>query len=171
MAYKTKFNPKNRSKYIGKTGNIICRSLWERSFAKYCDENKNIVRWAIEPFSIPYFDYGTHKNRKYFPDFFVEYEDGKKMVIEIKPFKETNPPESAKNTKKYLIAEQTYATNMSKWKFAKILCDKKGWEFHVVTERTLEQMGIPIIQTNAVFRRKRIGVEKKRVRYTNKPKQ
>lgn len=169
MAYKTKFNPKNRSKYIGKTGNIICRSLWERSFAKYCDESKEIIKWAIEPFAIPYFDYGTQKNRKYFPDFYLEKENGMIMVVEIKPFKETHPPETAKNSKKYFIAEQTYATNMSKWKSAKALCEKKGWEFCVVTEQTLEQMGIPIIKSNAVFRRKRVGTEKRNVKYTNKP--
>ena len=54
MPYKSKFNPKNPQKYIGNSANIICRSLWERTFCKYLDENQNILRWSSEELVIPY---------------------------------------------------------------------------------------------------------------------
>ena len=39
MSYKGKFHPTNRKKYKGDINNIIYRSLWERKFMVYCDEN------------------------------------------------------------------------------------------------------------------------------------
>lgn len=151
MAYQTKYNPINKTKYIG-TKKIICRSLWERSFAKYCDNNDKIVKWAVEPFSIPYFDAGTKKNRRYFPDFYLEMEDGKKIIVEIKPHTQTKPPTSTRRTKRTFLAEQTYMTNQSKWFACDKFCKEKGWEFKVVTEKTLEAMGITIIK---VIRKKK----------------
>ena len=53
MPYKTLYKPKNPSKYIGDLNKIICRSLWERKFCKYLDENSNILRWSFETLKIP----------------------------------------------------------------------------------------------------------------------
>ena len=168
MSYTTKFVPKNKHKYLG-SKLIICRSLWERSFAKYCDDSKRILKWAVEPFSIVYYDEGKKKNREYFPDFYIELEDGRKMVIEIKPLKETLPPTSKRGkTRKYLKEESTFITNQCKWKTANEFCERNGWKFVVFTEKTLSNMGIKIIQANSLLRRKRVGVEKKSVKYTNK---
>ena len=46
MAYKGKYKPKNRSKYKGDPTKIVYRSLWERRFMVYCDENPNVIKWA-----------------------------------------------------------------------------------------------------------------------------
>ena len=96
MAYTTKYNPTNPKKYKGDSNNIICRSLWERKFAKYADLNENVLEWASEEIQIKYFDPTTKKVRRYFPDFYVKYldKDGKirKAIIEIKPLKETQEP-------------------------------------------------------------------------------
>ena len=54
MAYKGKYKPKYRSKYKGDPTKIIYRSLWERRFMVYCDENPNIIKWASEEVIIPY---------------------------------------------------------------------------------------------------------------------
>ena len=44
MAYKGKYKPKNRNKYKGDPTKIIYRSLWERRFMVYCDENPSIIK-------------------------------------------------------------------------------------------------------------------------------
>ena len=54
MSYKGKFHPTNRKKYKGDIDNIIYRSLWERKFMVYCDENDDIVEWGSEELVIPY---------------------------------------------------------------------------------------------------------------------
>ena len=65
MAYKGKYKPKNRSKYKGDPTKIIYRSLWERRFMVYCDENPSIIKWASEEVVIPYNDhYFAYENKK-----------------------------------------------------------------------------------------------------------
>ena len=55
MAYSGKFIPKNRNKYKGNPKKIVYRSLWERSFMKYCDSNPSILEWSSEEIIIPYY--------------------------------------------------------------------------------------------------------------------
>lgn len=164
--YSGYFKPRNKSKYIGDKRSIIYRSLWERGLCKWCDGNKKVMKWAIEPFAIPYFDKGTNKHRKYYPDFYIEMENGDKYIMEVKPDYETKPPKMKKGTKKYIIAEQTYMTNQSKWEHANEFCKQKGWLFKVITEHTLKDMGIKLIKK--LPRPKKKGVSKKKVRFTNK---
>lgn len=166
--YTGKYKPRHKSKYIGDKCNIIYRSLWERGFCKWCDNNTKVVKWAIEPFAIKYYDQGQRKYRKYYPDFFIEMESGKKMIIEVKPDYETKPPKMKKGTKKYMVAESTYITNQSKWSTIKLYCEDKGWSFKVVTEHTLQKMGIKLVK-QLPPRKKRKGTSKKKVKYTNKP--
>lgn len=142
MAYKTKFIPKNKSKYRGNHENITCRSLWERKFCKYLDENKNIVAWASEPIKIPYLSPVDNQVHNYIPDFLVEKRspDGtvETLMIEIKPEKQTKMPEKGKKSKKTLISESlTYAINTEKWKSAEIFCKKHNMLFKIITERDL----------------------------------
>ena len=54
MSYKGKFHPTNRKKYKGDINNIVYRSLWERKFMVYCDENNDIVEWGSEELVVPY---------------------------------------------------------------------------------------------------------------------
>ena len=138
MAYKTKYNPKNKSKYIGNPTKIICRSLWERRVCKYLDENKNIIRWGSEEINIPYYSPVDKKVHKYYPDFIVEKKTSKgieTLVIEVKPKKQTMEPERKKKKKSTYIKEcMTYSINESKWKAATKLCKEKGWNFVILTE-------------------------------------
>jgi len=71
MAYKSKYKPKNPQKYVGNPNNIICRSLWERTFCKYLDENANIIRWSSEELQIPYISPVDNQVHMYYPDFFI----------------------------------------------------------------------------------------------------
>jgi len=142
MPYKTKFFPKNLSKYIGDPNKIICRSLWERRFCKYLDENKNVVRWGSEPLIIPYYSPIDKKTHRYYPDFYVEKKNSSKniqtAVIEIKPEKQTKIPTKGRKKKNTYLKECIiYETNVAKWKYAKEYCTKRGWEFKIITEKDL----------------------------------
>ena len=142
MAYKSKYKPKNRSKYLGDPDKIICRSLWERKVCKYLDGNKNILRWGSEELVIPYYSPVDNKNHKYYPDFIVEKigNDDKieTLIIEVKPLKQTQKPKRKKKTSKSYIREcMTYEKNIAKWKAAKEMCDKNGWKFLILTEKDL----------------------------------
>lgn len=140
MAYRTFFTPKNRPKYVGDAENILCRSLWERKFCKYLDENVNIVRWGFEQVKIPYIS-TDNKIHMYIPDFIVETKNKKNIreitIIEIKPKKQTAEPIMRKNKQAFLREFLTYSVNTSKWQSAHKYCSEKGWNFKIITETDL----------------------------------
>ena len=142
MAYKGKFTPKNKSKYEGDPTNIIYRSMWERHLMKYFDENSGIVSWSSEEIIVPYLYEVDRKYHRYFVDFFIETKEGKKILIEVKPEKETSPPTGSKRTKRYINEGLTYVRNMNKWEAANEYAKDRGWEFQIWTEKTLTAMGI-----------------------------
>lgn len=142
MAYKTIYKPINESKYVGDPTNIICRSLWERKVCKYLDTNENILRWGSEEISIQYISPLDNRVHRYYPDFIVEAlsPSGKKKtkVIEVKPYKQTIAPEKGKKRKKtYLNEVTTYMVNEAKWIAARKFCEKRDWEFVILTEKEL----------------------------------
>ncbi len=139
MAYKTKYKPKNVSKYIGDYTKIICRSLWERRVCKYFDENKNILRWGSEEVTIPYFSPVDKKMHRYYPDFIAEKistnGDIETLLIEVKPKKQTIKPERKKKKEKTFIKEcVTYTINGAKWDAARKICKENEWKFIILTE-------------------------------------
>jgi len=136
VAYKGKFTPKNKSKYEGDPTNIIYRSMWERHLMKYFDENSGIVSWSSEEIIVPYLYEVDRKYHRYFVDFFIETKEGKKILIEVKPEKETSPPTGSKRTKKYISEGYTYVRNMNKWEAANEYAKDRGWEFQIWTEKT-----------------------------------
>jgi len=141
MAYKSKYKPKNPQKYVGNPNNIICRSLWERTFCKYLDENVNIIRWSSEELQIPYVSPVDNQIHMYYPDFLFEMKKEKEIetvVVEIKPEKQTKQPiRGNKSNKTFLTESIQYEINKSKWQFAKNYCDKNGWKFMILTENNL----------------------------------
>ena len=139
MPYKSKYKPRNKSKYMGNCNNIICRSLWERRVCKYLDNNRNIVQWGSEELSIPYYSPVDKKWHKYFPDFIVEKKNKNNtietLIIEVKPLKQTRPPKKPKRKSRNYINECfTYEINKSKWKSAETFCENQGMEFKILTE-------------------------------------
>lgn len=143
MPYKTKFKPKNTTKYIGDFTKINCRSLWERKFCKFLDENENVIRWSFETLKIPYLSPVDNQPHIYIPDFIVEKKNKKgeieTLLVEIKPFKQTKQPTVGKRkSKKSLINENiTFEINKSKWEAAKTFCKKHSWKFVILTEKEL----------------------------------
>ena len=142
MAYKTVYKPINESKYVGDPTNIICRSLWERKVCKYLDTNENILRWGSEEIAIPYLSPLDNKVHRYFPDFIIEAKtqqnNKKTKVVEVKPYKQTIPPEKGKKQKRTYLKEcTTYMVNEAKWKAAREFCSKRNWDFVILTEKEL----------------------------------
>ena len=105
MSYKGKFYPTNRKKYKGDINNIVYRSLWERKFMVYCDDNNDIVEWGSEELIIPYISPLDGKRHRYFPDFYIKTKNGDKFMIEIKPKKYTKPPKPVKRVTKSFMHE------------------------------------------------------------------
>lgn len=142
------FNPNKHSlyepfypeKYIGKTL-PVCRSSFEYTFAKWCDNNSGVLQWVSEPFAVPYYDPVKKKKRRYYPDFLIKVNGKDKKintyVIEIKPKKEVMVPRKKGSKKTMLYEAATYMTNLSKWKAADNWCKKKGWEFKILTENEI----------------------------------
>ena len=142
MAYRTKYVPKNPTKYIGNINSINCRSLWERKFCKFLDSTKSIVRWSFETLKIPYISPIDNKVHTYYPDFIVEKKNKsglvETLVVEIKPEKQTKTPMVGRKSKRTMLTETTtYAVNIRKWKAANDFCDKHSWKFVILTEKEL----------------------------------
>ena len=123
MSYSGKFKPKNYKKYKGDPTKIYYRSLWERRFMVYCDNNPNIIEWGSEEIIIPYRSPVDKKVHRYFPDFYIKYRNTlgeiRREIIEVKPKSQCFPPKEPKRvTKKYKQKVLTYIINQAKFKAA-----------------------------------------------------
>ena len=135
MAYKTRFIPENKKKYIGDPEKIICRSLWERNICKFCDQTENIVKWSFEEVIIPYINPLDKKQHNYFPDFLIQFKNDSGIqtwMVEIKPKKQTYLKENASNKENI-----TWIINSAKWEAAKRYCDQNNMEFKIITEKEI----------------------------------
>ena len=142
-SYKGKFSPKNPEKYAGDPNNIIYRSLWERKFMVFCDENHNVLKWGSEELAIPYFSPVDNEYHQYFPDFLIKvktkHDEIKTYIVEIKPEKQCKQPEKGnKSNRTYLTELRQWMINNKKWEAAKKFASKHDWEFKILTEKTLK---------------------------------
>ena len=142
MPYSGRYRPTNSKKYRGDIDKIYYRSSWERRFMVYCDRNDKIIEWGSEEVIIPYRSPIDGKIHRYFPDFYikVKQQNGsiKKMIIEIKPYIQTQPPKTPKKkTPKFLNEVKTWGINQAKWKAASEFCLDVKMEFKILTEHEL----------------------------------
>lgn len=143
MAYSGRYTVKNPSKYRGNPNNVVYRSLWERYCFKWCDESSNVKYWSSEETVIPYFYEVDKKYHRYFVDLKVTFTNGETWLIEIKPHKQTLPPDyPGKKTRRYINESIEYVRNQCKWKAANNYALDRGYKFSVWTEETLEKLGI-----------------------------
>lgn len=142
MAYSGKYKVKNPSKYRGDYSNVVYRSMWERHVMRYLDEHPNVVAWSSEEIVIPYLYEVDQRYHRYFTDFFFETKQGKKVLVEVKPDKETRPPTGSRRTKKYITEGYTFVKNSNKWDAAREYAADRGWSFEIWTEKTLHAKGI-----------------------------
>jgi hypothetical protein len=121
----------------------------------YLDNNENIRSWSSEYIKIPYEKteyvnetqmWETTKHT-YYPDFYYELvrSDGSvtKVVAEVKPSTETREPKipqnpTAKQLKNFEYALKMWNKNLSKWKYMIEWCERKGFEFIIITEERLK---------------------------------
>ena len=148
MSYKGKFRPKNPNKYKGYPSNIIYRSLLERRFMVYLDNNPSILKWSSEEIIIPYVSPVDNRVHRYFPDFYMKYRNNKDMIveelIEVKPFSQCTPPnpkkkltKTGRTSKRYLKEVQTYMVNDAKWSQAMKYCKDRKWKWRILTEKDI----------------------------------
>lgn len=159
MSYKGRFRPKNPGKYKGDPTNIIYRSSWELKVFRRMDEHPDIVEWSSEEVSIPYVNpvrsakHGTRKISRYYPDLIIKKRIGENkyamIMIEIKPKKQTVPPDPSKRnatktgrvSRRYLNEAATYSVNEAKWNAARQYCRERGMEFVIMTEDHIKPLG------------------------------
>ena len=141
--YQGLYKIKNIPKYQGDPSKVVFRSMWERHCFKWCDENTNIKGWSSEETVVPYFYDVDKKYHRYFVDLKITFKDGKTILVEIKPEKQTNAPHKGSGTTKRFVSEaMTYVKNMNKWKAAESFAKDRGWGFQIWTEKSLQEMGI-----------------------------
>jgi hypothetical protein len=148
--------PKNKDKVIklNSQGGLFYRSGLEQKMMIYLDNNEKISMWGSENLKVPYTktewlseaqEYKTSEHT-YYPDFYYELkrEDGSisKVVAEVKPYSETIEPvlkqnPTAKQLKNFEYALKMYNKNLSKWSYMIDYCQKKGFEFIIITEKLL----------------------------------
>lgn len=134
------FVPINKDKFIGKQA--IFRSGLELKFMRFCDNNPNVLKWGSECIVVPYFSPIDNKWHKYYIDNFVHIREGsivKKYLVEIKPFKKTQPPSTKYKKKTHLLYEQVeYTINEKKWEAARSYAKQYNMEFIIITEKELK---------------------------------
>lgn len=151
------FVPKNKEKLIkaNSQGGVYYRSGLEHKMMIYLDNNESIRSWSSEYIKIPYEKteyvnetqmWETTKHT-YYPDFYYELvrSDGTvtKVVAEVKPSSETREPKipqnpTAKQLKNFEYALKMWNKNLSKWKYMIEWCERKGFEFIIITEERLK---------------------------------
>jgi hypothetical protein len=139
MAYSGRYQVKNPKKYAGDYTKVIYRSLWERNVFRWCDDNPKVKKWSSEEIVVPYFYDVDKKYHRYYVDLKIVME-GKTLLVEIKPEKETTPPTGQRKTKQYINEGLTYIKNMNKWEAASSYAKDRGWDFQIWTEKTLQEM-------------------------------
>ncbi len=138
MFHKRRYVPVFPEKYNGDPTNIIMRSSWETKFASWCDKNPGIIKWSSEETVVPYRCPTDEKIHRYFIDFKITTSVGKTYLVEVKPAKQTQPPEyPGRRTQRYLVESLTFMKNQAKWKAADAYAKDRGWEFKIITEYEL----------------------------------
>ena len=78
------------------------------------------------------------KYHSYYPDFIVRTLKGDKILIEIKPSRQTKPPKTPKKkTRAFMRESYMYIKNQAKWKAAKRYADDNNAKFKLITEKDL----------------------------------
>jgi hypothetical protein len=162
------FIPTNTNKVLklNNQGGVFYRSSWEKRVMVWLDNNPQIVKWGAESISIPY--QLTHfesngdmklKSHTYYADFYYQIRMGdgsiRDVIAEVKPQKEFNMvtmiqekrfkiPDgiTMKKLKNLEYDFKMAQKNLKKWETMIKFCDKKGWEFIVITEDVLKKMGV-----------------------------
>lgn len=135
---------KHPEKYLGDPNNVVYRSSWEEYVFRIMDENPDILRWCSEEIAIPYpkpdIQTGQYRVASYYPDLFIVRRDVHgnidRLLIEIKPHKQTKPPRSRKPSTRFR-EEYDWLVNQKKWEAARAWCEQRNIQFQLLTEQDL----------------------------------
>lgn len=108
----------------------------------FLDSDPRVIEWSSEEIIVPYKSPVDNRYHRYFVDFWVKMQtvEGIKVyLIEIKPKKQSQPPQQKKRvTKQYIQEVATWGINQAKWNAANEYCLDRGWQFKVLTEDDLK---------------------------------
>lgn len=129
-------NPKSCKKLFESQQNepIIYRSSYEKKFIHWLESSDRVLHWGSECVCIPYTG-ADGQPHHYYPDYVVEFANGTKCLIEIKPHSQTVRPDP-----RCLHAVEEFKKNVLKWLAAKEFCERNGMAFKIITEHTLNRL-------------------------------
>lgn len=137
------FKAKFPNKYKGNANNIVYRSSYELKLYMHLDNHHSVEWWSSEELSIPYWSPLDNRKHRYFPDVILKKKhDPAIIMIEVKPATQVSMPKEKKTKKgnhavSYIREMKEWGKNQAKWEAARNFCDKKGWQFIVMTEKEL----------------------------------
>lgn len=158
--------PKNRDKVLklNSYGGVFYRSSWEKKIMVWLDMKEEIFQWGAECIEIPYqmthFENGdsTIKTHRYYPDFFYRMRNSqgvlREVVMEVKPMKEYKmvqdlnegrlavPEKGMKKLKGFEYDLKMAYKNKQKWETMIKWCEKKGYDFIIITEEHLKKFNV-----------------------------
>lgn len=140
--YQGRYELVNPEKYLGDPNNVVYRSGWERRLCYKFDHSPEIIAWGCEAVVIKYISPKDGLPHRYFTDFITVAlnKEGEKVVtvIEVKPEKEKYPPSSkGKKKARYIKECMNFEINQAKWKYARAYCEKRGWNFVILSEKQI----------------------------------
>jgi hypothetical protein len=143
MSWKGKYRVKNPLKYKGNHLNVRYRSGLELTCMNYFDKHTDVIEWSSEEVILPYRSPIDGRMHRYYLDFYVKFrnKDGttKKMLIEVKPKKQTVPPvKKGRMTRRYINEVKTWGVNSAKWDAALAWCAKHDHTFVILTEQDIK---------------------------------
>ncbi len=120
-----KKKPKFHEGYINSKKNggqqMHYRSSWERDVYVCLENLREVASYKVESFPVEY--YWKGRKKRYFPDLFVTFTNGKHEVWEVKP----------DNQKQLEV-------NKAKWLACEGHCESRGWDFKVIDEVQIRQL-------------------------------
>jgi len=131
----------NMSKYIG-TKSPRYLSSYELEVFQWADRSPTVLKWGAEVVVVEYFNPVKNRKARYIVDLFMEYVtktgEVKKALIEIKPSSQTTPPKKGRKSENTYIQESlTWMTNSAKWDAAAKYANDRGWDFRILTEKSI----------------------------------
>ena len=125
---------------------IIYRSSYERDFIYWLERSPKVVHWGSECIGINYVNLQDGKHHTYYPDYVMDvYNDQNDpskgistMLVEIKPYNQTRPPDPTLPRDSYAWVE--YVRNISKWRAAAEFAKENNMFFKIFTERTISRL-------------------------------
>ena len=132
MIWTDQKSPKrNRKKVNFKEGYIVSqknggksmhyRSSWEHDVYQCLENLDEVSSYNVEHFPIEY--YWKGRTKRYFPDLFITFKDGRHEIWEIKPDN-----------------QKSLDMNKAKWMACESHCEKRNWTFKVISESEIKQL-------------------------------